>query len=96
MSDMKPIHVRRASYHSCVVIVRFDAYGDVLIDRILQDQGEAPDAKQFTGRKFRDIPEMRKAVRESMKTKNLHARKTPLSKFGWLTRFFKKEGVCNP
>lgn len=95
MSDMKPIHIRRTAYHSCVAIIRFDEWGDVSVDRILRDQGDAPDAKQFKGKTFRDIPEMRKAVREAMKTKNLHANRTPHTKFSWLTRWFKKEQSCN-
>lgn len=65
---MKTIHVRRTAYHSLIAMVTGVSGGGVRIHRLVPCDGPTPSQDQFEGIVYDDIPSLRKAVRESMKS----------------------------
>lgn len=65
---MKTIHVRRTAYHSLIAMVKDVSDGGVKVHRLVLCDGPMPSKDQFEGIVYEDIPSLRKAVRDAMKS----------------------------
>lgn len=65
---MKTIHVRRTAYHSLIAMVTDVCGGGVKVRRLVLCDGPMPSQDQFEGVVYEDIPSLRKAVRDAMKS----------------------------
>lgn len=65
---MKTVHVRRTAYHSLIAMVTGVSGGGVKVHRLVPCDGPTPSLDKFEGVVYPDIPLLRKAVRDAMKS----------------------------